>query len=82
MKKTFTGIISVVFLLWFIASIIGMVYFAKTGRSLLCLALFGQYFLVFGLAAVISGIKDHNFNPITLLFVFIGVGTIGAAFLL
>lgn len=33
-------IVSVVFIVWFVASIVGMVYVAKTGKTTLLLALF------------------------------------------
>ena len=46
-SKIYDAIISVVLLLWFVASLVGMVYVSKTGRTALLLALLGQYFLVF-----------------------------------
>ncbi|MCR4599825.1 MAG: DUF3592 domain-containing protein [Acetatifactor sp.] len=67
-------IISVVFLIWFFASIGAMIYLANHEKGALCVTVFGQYFLVFGAIAVISGIKDKNFQPITIIFPLVGIG--------
>ena len=75
-KKTGIGgiLLSIVFLVWFVASIGAMIYFSKTNRGALVVTVFGQYFLVFGLIAVISGIKNKNFQAVTLLFPLVGIG--------
>lgn len=84
-SKTKDAIISVVFLIWFVASIIGMVYVAKTGRTPLLLALFGQYFLVFGIVGLVSAISDGGFKPKhapILLFPLVGAGAIIGGFIM
>ena len=77
-KKYSTGehILSVIFLIWFVASIFGLIFTAKAGYISLTLAIFGQYFLVFGIAALASTIKDKSFKPILLLFPYVGLGTL------
>lgn len=84
-SKTSDAIISVVFLIWFVASIIGMVYVAKTGRTALLLAIFGQYFFVFGIIGLISAISDGGFKPKhvpILLFPLVGAGAIAGGFII
>lgn len=66
-------IISVIFVIWFIASIAVMIFFGKTGRAGLVPAVLGQYFLVFGIAGIISGIKNKKVNPITFVFPVVGL---------
>lgn len=84
-SKTRDAIISVVFLLWFVASIVGMLYVAKTGKTALLLALFGQYFLVFGIIGLVSIISDEGFKlrhvPI-LIFPLVGAGAIAGGFII
>lgn len=46
-NKSF-GIITIIFVLWFILSIFGGIYFVNIGEAI-GVALFGQYFLIFGL---------------------------------
>ena len=84
-SKTSDAIISVVFILWFVASIVGMIFVAKTGRTALLLALFGQYFLVFGIVGLISAISENGFKakciPI-LLVPLVGAGAIAGGFII
>ncbi|MBE5861534.1 MAG: DUF3592 domain-containing protein [Lachnospiraceae bacterium] len=68
------AILSIVFLLWFFASIGAMIYCSKHDMGALVVTLFGQYFLVFGTIAVFSGLKSKDFQPITLLFPLVGIG--------
>ncbi len=84
-SKTSDAIISVVFILWFVASIVGMIFVAKTGRTALLLALFGQFFLVFGVIGLVSSISEGGFKlkqiPI-LIFPLVGAGAITAGFII
>ncbi len=66
-------IISVIFVIWFIGSVALMIFCGKTGRGGLAPALIGQYFLVFGIAGIISGIKNKKVNPITFVFPVVGL---------
>lgn len=68
--------ISIVFIIWFIGSIAAMVLFARKGMPALAIGVFGQYFLVFGIAAIVSGIKNKNFNPIVLILPVVGIASI------
>ncbi len=60
------------FLIWFVASIIALFLTAKTAPWL-AISVFGQYFLVFGLIALFSMIKEGKFTPIFLIFLFVGL---------
>ncbi len=74
-EKDYTAkdyIIGTVFLIWFIGSIIALFVTVKTSPWL-ALSVFGQYFLVFGLIYLVSGIKNGNFAPIFLTFLFVGI---------
>ena len=75
-------IISVILVIWFIASIAVMIFFGKTGRGGLVPAVLGQYFLVFGIAGIISGIKNKKVNPITFVFPVVGLICIIATLIL
>lgn len=66
-------IISIIFVIWFIASIAVMIFFGKTGRGGLVPAVLGQYLLVFGVAGIISGIKNKKANPIIFVFPVVGL---------
>lgn len=73
-KNSKGGIIfGIVFLLWFFASIGGLIYCSSNELGALSAGIFGQYFLVFGIIAFVSGIKSKDFNPIVLLFPLIGI---------
>lgn len=84
-SKIYDAIISVVLLLWFVASLVGMVYVSKTGRTALLLALFGQFFLVFGIMGLIKAFSDFGFKakclPI-LLLPLVGIGAIASGFII
>lgn len=64
-------LVGAIFLIWFIGSIAALFITAKS-TPWLALSVFGQYFLVFGLIVLISGIKNSNFQPIFLIFLFAG----------
>ncbi len=70
---------TIVFMTWFVGSIAAMVILAKSGMPVLAIGVFGQYFLVFGIAAVVSGIKSKNFNPIVLIVPIVGIIAIAAS---
>ncbi|MBQ7833126.1 MAG: hypothetical protein IJ336_06070 [Lachnospiraceae bacterium] len=81
-KYSLTDILFIlIFFTWFIGSILAMVYFAKNEMGILTIAVFGQYFLVFGIMAMVSGIKNKNFNPIVLVPVIVGIAAIVISFI-
>lgn len=82
MKKPSNIIITIVFLIWFVGSIVGMIYCSHNDMPYLVITLFGQYFLVFGLFATIGGIRDKHFQPMTLLLVLIGIGAMACGLIL
>ena len=65
----FSKLLGGIFLLWFIASFIGMIYFFSVNPNI-GLMIFGQYFLVFGIIAL--------FNKVLmgLIFALVGLGII------
>ena len=67
-------IISIVFLAWFLGSIGAMFYYSQQKMGAMIVILFGQLFFIFGLIAVISGIMNKDFQPITLIFPLVGIG--------
>lgn len=74
-EKNYTAkdyIIGGIFLIWFIGSIVALFMTVKISPWL-ALSVFGQYFLVFGLIVLVSGIKGGNFNPIFLIFILVGL---------
>lgn len=81
-NKVVKIVVSVVFLTWFVVSLGGIIYFSRSGgQKILSLAILGQYLLVFGLVAIISGIKNKQFQPITVVFPVVGIGMILGAFI-
>ena len=50
------------FLIWFVGSIVALILTAKA-TPWLAISVFGQYFLVFGLIAMFSMIKEGKFTP-------------------
>ena len=72
-------IFGILFILWFIASIGGLMYCTNKGLDALSIGIFGQYFLVFGIIALVSETKKKNFNPIVLLFPLVGICAIAGA---
>lgn len=82
MKKKDT-IIGVAFLVWFFASIGGMLYVIKIGQIWLFPAFFGQYFLVFGILGINSFVQEGKFGYDalwSLLFPLVGIVCIAASF--
>lgn len=75
-------VFSVIFLIWFMVSLVGMVYFSKEKNGGMALVIAGQYFLVFGLIAVVSGIKSKTFQPIVLIFPLVGLGMMAGGYVL
>lgn len=70
-------IISIVFIVWFMGSLFGMMVCSKLdGGTGLMLALIGQYFLVFGIMGVVGSIKKRPFPAIILLFPLVGIALI------
>lgn len=71
-KDKFIGI---AFITWFIASIGLMLYFSQKGQVALIISVFGHYFSVFGLLAIISRKKDFNFKEDfpSVLFMLLGL---------
>ncbi len=72
-------IISVLFIIWFIASILVLKHVAQNGQVKLVPIVFGQYFLVFGIIGLYSALAKGKFNfyklPL-LLFPIIGITSI------
>ena len=68
-----TILASVLFVMWFVASLAGMIYCSKTGRGLLVPALLGQYFFVFGVVGIVSTVKSETFQPFILIFPILGI---------
>ena len=60
------------FLIWFVGSIVALILTAKA-TPWLAISVFGQYFLVFGLIAMFSMIKEGKFTPIFLILIFVGL---------
>lgn len=68
-----TILVSVLFVMWFVASLAGMIYCSRTGRGLLVPALLGQYFFVFGVVGIVSTVKSETFQPFLLIFPILGI---------
>ncbi len=84
-NSTKNMIISIVFIVWFVVSVAGMIYVSKTGQNKLFLAILGQYFLVFGIIGIGAAISDKKFgfaNMPLLLFPFVGVVLIAFGFIM
>ncbi|MBE5882517.1 MAG: hypothetical protein E7289_09495 [Lachnospiraceae bacterium] len=64
--------ISIVFIIWFVASIAGLLLTAKSGQGGWALAIFGQYFIVIGMAALVNEIKQGFRHPIVITFPLVG----------
>ncbi|MBO5426517.1 MAG: hypothetical protein J6A25_13490 [Lachnospiraceae bacterium] len=66
-QKSTSGLsilVSVIFIIWFIASLVCMIYVGKQENKWPLFILFGQYFLVFGLIFVIHNIiNKHIYGP-------------------
>lgn len=81
-KKNIGMMGGILFILWFIGSIIAMCYFGKTGRNSLMLVVVGQYFFVFGMTGVATMKEKLKWNLLLLLFPIVGLGLITAGLLL
>ncbi|MBR6536953.1 MAG: hypothetical protein IKT67_07100 [Lachnospiraceae bacterium] len=68
-------ILGIVFAIWFFASIVAFLLCARTS-GWLALAVIGQYFFVFGLVALVNGLKNRDFKPIFLIFLYAGAATL------
>ena len=79
-NKVLKLIVSFVFLIWFVTSLVFIVYFAKKDQAAMSVMIAGQYFLVFGIIAVVSGITSKSFNPISLIFPVVGIGMMAGGF--
>ena len=66
-------LLSFAFIIWFFGSIVGMIYFSNHDQTPLTVVLFGQLFLIFGIIIVACGIKNHSFQPITVIFPLVGI---------
>lgn len=73
-KERVVGTIAtIVFLIWFVGSLGGMVYFGNVHKWAMVMAILGQIFLVFGVLFIISGIKDDcNFQLVAAYFPILG----------
>lgn len=71
--RTFSAVFSIVFLLWFVASIFGLVLTAKAQQMGWTAIFFGQYFVVFGFVGLYSEIKSGFRHPIIIIFPVVGL---------
>lgn len=69
-------LISLFFLIWFVLSLVAMIYFAKKGQGAVSVMVLGQFLLCFGIVCIIASISDKTFNSIILLFPVSGIGCI------
>lgn len=72
-------IVSIVFLVWFFASIAGLLLTAKAGLVGWTLAIFGHYFIVIGIIAVAGEIKNGFHQPIVCVFPLVGFAVFACA---
>ena len=78
-KEHSTGskIFGIVFIIWFIGSIVAMIVLSNMGKGEYTVMLFGQYFLVFGIMAFFGkSVDGSNPKPIGLIFASVGLGCI------
>lgn len=73
------ALLSLLCMVWFVASLAGMIYLAGTGGEILMLAVLGQYFLVFGIAGILSNIKNKALLVANLIFPLAGLGLIAVS---
>ena len=84
-KEHSTGskIFGIVFIIWFIGSIVAMIVLSNLGKAEYTVMLFGQYFLVFGIMAFFGkSVDGSNPKPIGLIFASVGLGCIIIPFLI
>ena len=75
-KKDIKGkIVGAIFIIWFVASLLAIMETIRLG-NILCVALFGQYFLVFGLIGMVTAIKAKESFWIQSIFVLVGAGIV------
>lgn len=65
-----------IFLLWFLGSIAAIFVVLIKFGPWLTISVFGQFFFVIGLMVLFSGIKNHNFSPPFLIFIYVGLAAI------
>lgn len=66
---------TIIFITWFVASLLAIMETGRTG-NILCVALFGQYFFVFGLIAMVTAIKAKESFWLQSIFVLVGAGIV------
>ena len=71
----FSYVLSFVFIVWLVGSIIGMIYCGTHGLGSIAVALGGLLFFVFGVIIIGLGLSQDNFQAPTVIFA-IGVGMI------
>ena len=69
-EKHKSSLIGIVFIIWFIASIIGLIYFSKINEYY-TIMIFGQYFLVFGMIPLFKA--EGSDKLISIPFLSIGI---------
>lgn len=75
-KSTWSIVLSILFLVWFVASIIGLIVTAKAQQMGWVAIVFGQYFVVFGFAGLISELKKGLRHPIIVVFPAVGLSVV------
>lgn len=68
-EKDYSKIFGILFIIWFIASLVGMCYFAEK-NALIMFVLFGQYFFIFAMMAFME--QGRELMPLIHLTVGIG----------
>ncbi len=61
------------FLIWFLGSMAAIFVVLIKYGPWLTISVFGQIFFVIGLMVLYSGIKNHNFQPAFLIFLYVGL---------
>jgi len=72
----FSYVLSFVFIVWLVGSVIGMIYCGTHGLGSIAVALGGLLFFVFGVIIVGQGLYYNNFQAPTVIFPFAGMGMI------
>lgn len=75
-KSTFSGVFSVLFIGWFLTSIIALVVLAKVQEMGWVAVVFGQYFVVFGMLGLVNEIKGGFRYPIIAVFPTVGFSVV------
>lgn len=79
-KKKASNFVGILFLVWFFASIIGMIYFAEKEQAYYVIMIFGQYFLVFGSIAFFNCEGKEKLSSMP--FILVGLACIIIPFLM